>query len=95
MSEMIERVAEAIGCIDADRCTRQRTAPSKRTKWQMKPCDLCMDAARNAIQAMREPTEGMIDAAKETVSLQVLEVAPDLPGLFGAWHAMIDHALKP
>ena len=63
MSEMIERVAEAIGCIDADRCTRQRTAPSKRTKWQMKPCDLCMDAARNAIEAMREPTEAMLDAA--------------------------------
>lgn len=29
----------------------------------MKPCDLCMDAARNAIEAMREPTEAMLDAA--------------------------------
>jgi hypothetical protein len=92
MSEMIERVAEAIGCIDADRCTRQRTAPSKRTKWQMKPCDLCMDAARNAIEAMREPTEAMLDAA--------WRLPDDGPAIIyksaieEKWREMIEAALK-
>lgn len=92
MSEMIERVAEAIGCIDADRCTRQRTVPSKRTKWQMKPCDLCMDAARDAIEAMREPTEAMLDAA--------WRLPDDGPAIIyksaieEKWREMIEAALK-
>lgn len=51
MSEMIERVAKALGGGDWDSC------PNDRPRWR--------EDARAAIEAMREPTEEMIEAANE------------------------------
>lgn len=64
MSEMIERVARAL-----------HASLGYETEWPTPECTQCMDAARAAIEAMREPTrdidydhailvwEAMIDAA--------------------------------
>lgn len=46
-------VAEAIGCIDADRCTRF-TARGKPRKGREIPCSDCMEAATRAIKAYEE-----------------------------------------
>ncbi len=55
MSEMVERVAKAIGCRDYERCPLpQQEHPEQ--------CDDCLATARLAIGAMREPTRAMAEA---------------------------------
>ncbi len=73
MSEMVERVAQAIW-----------SARHPGLAWTSVPCVIkrsYRSGARAAIQAMREPTEEMIQAAWAEV----------LPG--HVWRAMIDTAL--
>ncbi len=86
-SEMVVRVAEAIGCIDADRCSRF-TLRGRPRKGRELPCNGCLDAAWDAIKELREPTEAMIRACGEddyydSDSLRLEN-----------WQAMIDEALK-
>lgn len=50
---MLQKIAEAIGCLDRDRCFGTMT-PIK--------CKECIDAAKRVIVAMREPTEEMLVA---------------------------------
>ena len=64
-------------------------------------------AARDAIEAIREPTEAMIEAAAATNGMKAVDsmitlafvhghkLSPDdPPPLLQAWHAMIDEALR-
>ncbi len=83
MSEMVERVAKAMcdaemghGIFEAYKVHR----------------DSYMTLARVSIEAMREPTEAMVDAANalDRVEAGLLMVAT--PNR--AWEAMIDEALK-
>lgn len=53
MSEMIERVAVAIGGIDNDRCN-----PCE--DYRIIKCDRCLEVAKRVIEAMKEPTEEMV-----------------------------------
>jgi hypothetical protein len=75
MSEMIERVARALCSLD----------------WGSLPegggpvFEIYFRQARAAIEAMREPTEGMVLAA-------IRADADDMP--FAQWRAMIDEVLK-
>lgn len=50
--EMVDRAAEAMGCIDRDRCTRLDTRPSRRRP----PCEECMEAAKHALIAALKGT---------------------------------------
>jgi hypothetical protein len=61
MSDMIERVAEAIGSMDDwDRCDN---APDHRA--HLPAWTEYEDMARAAIEAMREPTDAMAEFAEE------------------------------
>lgn len=82
---MVERVADAIGCLDSDRCIRFRADGKARTP-PKPPCDRCLEAARAAIAAMREPTEAMRNAAA------IDSIGPHDMQIF--WEEMIDEALK-
>ncbi|SEE52338.1 hypothetical protein [Bradyrhizobium lablabi] len=54
MSQMVERVARAIGCMDEDRCSIDDPYHEGMAK-----CPRCLNAARAAIEAMREPPKEM------------------------------------
>lgn len=77
MSEMIDRVArvlhEAIGY----------------ERWPNPECTQCLDAARKIIEAMREPTEAMWEAAK--TAEQEYDNYEALPYSY-AWYIMITAA---
>ena len=77
MSEMIERVAKAIHKVTHD------------DKWPT--CNFCKDAARAAIEAMRQPTEAMIGAGRDATINNDPLAYPDVED---TWPAMIDAALK-
>jgi hypothetical protein len=80
MSDMVERVARAIAAagtiVDWDEMSV--ACQEQFTK-----------EARAAIEAMREPTEAMVDAAWAS-----WEDVEGSKGFVGAWQAMIDEALK-
>lgn len=57
MSEMVKRVAIAIGGLWNDRC-------NPCTAKKIVECDECLSAARLAIGAMKEPTDAMIDQGR-------------------------------
>lgn len=89
MSEMVERVADAILLDLTDRS-------GFGNSW-----DSCDDEIKNeirkaigraAIFAMREPTNAMIEAHIETCAGDAAEAGPERTGQ--AWRAMIDEALK-
>ena len=91
MSEMVERVARAIWQESVGRADWYKWETFRPDAWGR--C-LSMAQARAAIEAMREPTEAMIEAARN-------EDDPgfcDEPGFAAphkdAWQAMIDAALK-
>jgi hypothetical protein len=80
VSEMVERVAQAIG--------KSRFGESLR--WHQETGGLrqsCLDDARAAITAMREPTKPMIDAGDYVIA--VISWDGEL-----VWRAMVDEALK-
>lgn len=84
MNEMIERVARAV--YEARNSGRATVA-----EWLELPQAVRAEErrdARAAIEAMREPTEGMVQAAHEE--------APHIGSVFWwhSWRAMIDAALK-
>lgn len=76
-NSMVERVAKALAKEDG----------LGHDFWRQ-----CIPAARAAIEAMREPTDAMCDAADalDRVEHDVLKTA--LP--FDAWIAMVDEALR-
>lgn len=87
MSEMVERVAKAQW--DLDRASGGRPAWGDADHEHR---SAAMELARAAIEAMREPTEGMIDAGADAD-------APEWGGIglmaaLTAWCLMIDEALK-
>ena len=81
---MKRRVALAYGCVEPDRCTRHL-----RTEYE--PCDDCLEQARAAIAAMREPTKAMEAAYDRRVDAAHLGEALTSED---AWHAMVDAALE-
>lgn len=74
MSEMVERVAWEVCRVTAGRSLADHS--------------VCREVARAVIAAMREPTEAMEDAARETLMGNPLAYAID------AWEAMIDEDQK-
>ncbi len=84
MSEVIKRVAGAIGCVNYDRCL-QAGPPSE--------CGSCQNKARAAIEAMRDPTNKMLNA-----NWMAIKLTGDFPkGVLSRksrnklrWQAMID-----
>ena len=82
-SEMVERVARAL---DPDAFAERLPG---HEKGKCPSCDyrteLAMSQARKAIEAMREPTEAMVDAVGSDYGA----------ALEHQWQAMIDAALKP
>jgi hypothetical protein len=94
MSEMIERVARAV------MITRQAAAgpiPSMSLR-VMQPSAFDFAIARAAIEAMREPTEGMVlaggDVEIERVDGEALEYHRLDGACARAWKTMIDAALQ-
>lgn len=79
MSEMIERVARAIG---------EKFAPAVNMNVPYAKVMLDM-AARAAIEAMREPTDKMYNAAAYILTAQSGVYDPEV-----VWKDMIDEALK-
>lgn len=80
MNEMIERVAKAISeRLDEEMAVRSHLAEA---------------LARIAIEAMREPTDAMCEAALDTGAVDngVFHIHPD--AIKTLMHAMIDAALK-
>jgi len=82
MSKMVERAAvafmKALGDVqEAEDLTLERAAR----------------AARAAIEAMREPTDGMLNAARDwSIAKNGMGVGNDQAS--GCWQAMIDEVLK-
>lgn len=54
--------------------------------------DRYRETARAAVQAMREPTEAMVNAAYEQLTTRIENGPHDL---YAAWRAAIDAALSP
>ena len=79
MSEMVERVAQAI--FDWEYRDPRRAVPDIEPHWK-----LYEGAARAAIEAMRGPTEDMVRAGGDIDNSNRIAVE--------TWHAMIDEALK-
>ena len=50
--------------------------------------------ARTAVEAMREPTEGMVAAGSDGTWDHVTDRCLDAPTMTGAWRGMIDAALR-
>lgn len=94
MNEMIERVARAIDPVAFDPSIEDENYPGEiednRTA--------ALSRARAAIEAMREPTEGMQKAGfrvnvwenPKSINVGRVTIPADKP-----WRAMIDEALKP
>jgi hypothetical protein len=108
MSEMIERVAKAIAIAHGD---KWEDVPESQKQWisqrgrfggrfrgineYFKDCYL--DAARAAIEAMREPTDGMIVAGDDRIlkHLNSQEMMSAIPTPSqNCFTAMIDEAMK-
>lgn len=81
MSEMVERVARAI--FASQQMPGDDPDFLKAHPWTQSACLL---AARAAIEAMREPTVGMVQAARQS--------APYDRDVMETWPLMIDEALK-
>ena len=96
MSEMVERVARAIA--DAGFDTQMLRDDNSPTSHLTPEFHYWLKAARAAIEAMREPTEGMIAAAPRATEAPTEEVdcvlAISLPTPSFVWQAMIDEVLK-
>ena len=89
MSEMIERVARAI-------FTEANAASSGYGEWCTD--DMANAAARAAIEAMREPTEAMIDAGDDICPIARGTESHKMSGGVvpeDYWRAMIDAVLSP
>jgi len=91
MSEMIERVAEAIYLAHIKNYAGLAKQPEGKWEqladWQK---DYGRAQARAAIEAMREPTDAMIEAGWQDGMAGFGEGEECEP----VWHAMIDEALK-
>lgn len=87
MSEMIERVARAIGAADPDQGGQINDSDMGEYFWE-KYRDHYIPIAIAAIKAMREPTEAMEDAGNSPTYIWVDETASDV------WPRMIDAALE-
>lgn len=88
MSEMIERVARALAYADLD---EQDRAVVNMDMHMMYVEEHYNDLACAAIEAMREPTEGMKHANDEVHWGYSCNTCG---GLTEGWYAMIDEALK-
>ncbi len=84
MSEMIDRVAKAVGCQDPDRCPESMQAKNEK-------CETCRSCARDAIAAMRAADHDMALAywARVDDAGVAHAISPD-----DALAAMIDAALE-
>lgn len=82
MSEMVERVARAIGNV--------LVKDSHGECLLIATDEQCTEIARAAIEAMREPTEGM----KQSGAMVMPDYDPDVNDAAQCWEAMINEALK-
>jgi len=81
MSEMVERVARAI--FSSQQMPGDDPDFLKAHPWTQ---SACLQASRAAIEAMREPTKAMVDAADPYGIIRA--------NFEAAWEDMIDEALK-
>jgi hypothetical protein len=101
MGEMIERVAKALYSEDPENWDdalrivngtfggegfMQKNHPDTQARYK-EDMDEARDKARRVIQAMREPTEDMLDAAAK------MKVPGCKPWLLDDWRRMVDGAL--
>lgn len=96
MSEMIERVASAIcqsrSCEGVNCC--QWPANAGRLRCPVRDGGY-YDAARAAIEAMREPTEAMLEAGCASHPVAPYSTATKLNEIIVAeWNAMVEELLK-
>jgi hypothetical protein len=89
-NSMLDRVADALACVNSERCTRFRENGKPRVPPQP-PCEDCILAAKRAIAAMREPTQGMKECSEEVHWGYNCHTCG---GLCEGWYAMIDAALS-
>ena len=81
--DMVERVGHAV-------CHFRRKCPGK-------PCSECLERARAALEAMREPTEEMVTAASRLVNSDNNKIGGNKYRARKKryWSAMITAALQP
>ena len=90
MSEMVEKMARAIAESQGWRLPDQLEPYAEGSL-----CDLSVQAARAAIKAMMEPTEGMLAATMTaTPALVTQETVDDLQMIRRDWQAMLTAALE-
>ena len=89
MTGMIERVARAIGAAQGTTWTDDFVTYANPPGDPVGPVAICRAAARAAIEAMREPTEGMVNAAWPDYP-----VFGETPQPIDAWPRMITAALS-
>lgn len=90
MSEVVERVARAL--FEAD-C---QIGDTPIVKWELAPeyeREEYRHLARAALEALREPTEGMVEAGADAADASGWAVDA-ISGAKTAYRAMIDEALK-
>lgn len=87
MSEMVERLAAVIAAEIMELTADQRRTFHFPDDANGDTCDRARSAAYTIIEAMRVPTEAMINAGKEFAQ-------DDKTDTSDAWQAMIDEALK-
>jgi hypothetical protein len=85
MSEMVERVAKALSIVDGNHPDACSNDEEEIPAWKLYVKD-----ARAAIEAMREPTEAMLNEA--VGALDSHNVGSHEANI--VWQAMIDEALK-
>lgn len=90
MSEMVERVANALIERFKMRIAAHADAPFEQTKVEIPAREIWVDYAKAAIGAMRDPTEEMRTALCKACSTDCFAGCD----VGGVWDAGIDEALK-
>ncbi len=94
MSEMIERVAAVIAAELMELTADQRGTFQFPEDANGDTCDRARSAARAVIEAMREPTEGMVERTAMQGASPMITASGPLALIAHRWRLMIDEALK-
>lgn len=93
MSEMLEKVARAI-CRPVYEMSMRGQTPGVIDKYIEINWPNHLDQARAAVEALREPSEGMVEAGSFAVEADVITTFQAIRSAKDAFTAMIDHILK-
>ena len=95
MSEMIDRVAEALAQSFRDTVAKVSGQSWEETGVTLPSREVFERYARAAIEAMREPTEAMVQSGCVWFRQYDPDFDPLSDNINNAWQAMIDAALNP